>query len=132
MTVNESTESVVRRFMIAWERWHADELATFLADDAVWVDGHNEPCIGADAIKARLETIGRLIPGPTVEVRHLVVHEDTVMVERVDVIRLRDKTFNAEVTGVFDLDRDGRIVRWRDYYDSRTLHENVVAVLRTP
>ncbi|MCV7065909.1 nuclear transport factor 2 family protein [Mycolicibacterium farcinogenes] len=130
MMVRESTESVVRGFMAAWPRWQADELATFLADGAAWVDGHNEPCIGIDAIKARLETIGRLLPGPTAEVRHLIAHEGTVMVERVDVIRLKGTTFNVEVTGVFDIDGNGRIARWRDYYDSRTLHESVVALLR--
>ncbi|CDP84761.1 MULTISPECIES: limonene-1,2-epoxide hydrolase family protein [Mycolicibacterium] len=129
--VNESAESVVRGFMAAWPRWDVDELADFMADGAAWVDGHNEPCVGIEVIKARLGTIGRLIPGPSAEVRNLLVCDGTVMVERIDVIRVKGVTFNVEVTGVFDVDADGRITRWRDYYDSRTLEERIGVLLRT-
>lgn len=129
--VNESAEPVVREFMAAWPRWDVDELADFLSDGASWVDGHNEPCVGMDVIKARLQTIGRLIPGPTAEVRNLLVRDGTVMVERIDVIEVKGETFNVEVTGVFDVDADGLITRWRDYYDSRTLEERIGALLRT-
>ncbi|MBP3086584.1 nuclear transport factor 2 family protein [Mycolicibacterium fortuitum] len=131
MLVNETAESVVRGFMAAWPHWDVDELAGFLADGAAWVDGHNEPCVGMDVIKARLQTIGRLIPGPTAEVRNLLVRDGTVMVERIDVIEVKGETFNVEVTGVFDVDADGLITRWRDYYDSRTLEERIGVLLRT-
>ncbi|OHV06213.1 nuclear transport factor 2 family protein [Mycobacterium talmoniae] len=126
-----SAESVVRGFMAAWPRWQVDELAGFFGDRAAWVDGHNQPSIGIDAIKARLATIGRLLPGPTVEVKNLLASGSTVMVERIDVIRLKGETFNVEVTGVFDVDGGGRIVRWRDYYDSRALEESIIALLST-
>ncbi|BBZ10049.1 MDR/zinc-dependent alcohol dehydrogenase-like family protein [Mycobacterium branderi] len=47
MPGNESAESVVCDFMAAWRRWQVDELAGFLGDDAVWVDGYNVEIIGA-------------------------------------------------------------------------------------
>jgi limonene-1,2-epoxide hydrolase len=129
---NQSAEAVVRAFIAAWPRWQADELADFLAADATWVDGHNEPCTGRDVIRARLETVGRLVPGPTAEILNLLACGGTVMVERVDTVGVKGETFHVEVTGVFDVDAGGRIVRWRDYYDSRTLNASVVALLRTP
>lgn len=131
--MNETPESAVRGFMAAWPRWQVDELAGFFDDAAVWVDGHHQPCIGIAAITARLEGIGRMLPGPTAEVKHLLVEGGTVMVERVDVIRLKGETFDVEVTGVFDVDADTRrLLRWRDYYDSRTLGDSVAALLRAP
>ncbi|AIY48001.1 nuclear transport factor 2 family protein [Mycolicibacterium fortuitum] len=128
--LNESAECAVREFMAAWPRWDVDELAGFLADGAAWVDGHNEPCVGMEVIKARLGTIGRLLPGPTAEVKNLLVCDSTVMVERINVIRFKGETLNVEVTGVFDVDAGGRITRWRDYYDSRTLEEKIGVLLR--
>lgn len=128
--MDKSTESVVRRFMEAWSRWQAEELAGFFTEDAAWADGHSAPCIGIDAIKSRLEAIGRLLPGPTVDVKNLLANSGTVMVERIDIVQFKGKTFNVEVTGVFDLDNDGRITRWRDYYDSRTLEESILALGR--
>lgn len=89
LCVTESAEFVVRGCMAASPRWQVDELSGFLADDAAWVDGHNDRCVGIDAIKARLEAIGRLLPGPTVEVRNLPATGRTVMVERIDVIRFK-------------------------------------------
>lgn len=130
--MTKSAESVVRELMAAWQRWQPDELAAFLTDSAVWTDGHNEPCVGIDAIKTRLEAIGRLIPGPAVEVKNLLASGGTVMVERIDVIQVKDESFRVEVAGVFDVDSSGRVVRWRDYYDSRALEDSVVALLRAP
>jgi limonene-1,2-epoxide hydrolase len=37
--------------------------------------------------------------------------------------------FDVEVTGVFEVNDDGRITRWRDYYDMRSLEERVAAAL---
>ena len=130
--VNESAESVVRAFIDALPRWRADELTGYLADGATWTDGHSDPCVGIEAIKACIEAIGRLIPGPRVEVGNLLANDSTVMVERVDLIRLKGESFEVDVIGVFDVDGDGRIARWREYYDSRTLEERIIALLSTP
>jgi Limonene-1,2-epoxide hydrolase catalytic domain len=37
-----------------------------------------------------------------------------------------------EVTGVFGVNGDGRIRRWRDYYDSRLLEGRIVELMRAP
>lgn len=49
------------------------------------------------------------------------------MTERVDNCEIAGKSIGMEVVGVFDVDPEGRITRWRDYYDLPTLVEQVTA-----
>ena len=61
---------------------------------------------------------------PTLENEFKILSEATagpvVFLERLDRHRLADKWVELPVTGVFEV-RDGRIVRWRDYFDTMTI-----------
>jgi limonene-1,2-epoxide hydrolase len=48
---------------------------------------------------------------------------------RFDVFDMMGKTFDVEISGVFEVNDDGRISRWRDYYDMRSLEERVAAAM---
>ena len=48
--MSDSPESVVRKFLEAWTNPKAEELRTFLNDDAVWVDGPQGLRRGANVI----------------------------------------------------------------------------------
>jgi limonene-1,2-epoxide hydrolase len=51
------------------------------------------------------------------EIRHLAVHDDVVLTERLDVFRFEDgRTIELPVMGTFEL-REGKIAAWRDYFD---------------
>jgi limonene-1,2-epoxide hydrolase len=45
------------------------------------------------------------------------------MVERVDNFKIQGRPFDLEVAAVFNVDDNGRITRWRDYYDLKSLEE---------
>jgi limonene-1,2-epoxide hydrolase len=70
-----------------------------------------------------------MVPSTTADVKNLVASGGLVMVERVDIFEVAGKTFDVEITGVFEVSDDGRITRWRDYYDMRSLEERVAAAL---
>ncbi|KUH89956.1 MULTISPECIES: limonene-1,2-epoxide hydrolase family protein [unclassified Mycobacterium] len=130
--MGESAESVVRGFLAAWPRWSVDELTGYFTEDAVWTDGHSEPYSGIAAIETQLQKIGQLVPSTTVEITNLLSSRRIVMVERTDIFDFKGCAFNVEVTGVLEVNGDGRITRWRDYYDSRLLESRVTELLSQP
>jgi limonene-1,2-epoxide hydrolase len=106
-----------------------DEMMSFFSEDAVYTDGPRGTYRGVDAIRAETEAILQLVPSTTADVKQLVARGNTVMVERVDIFEMQGKTFEVEIAGVFEIGEDGRIARWRDYYDMRSLEESVAAAV---
>ena len=51
---------------------------------------------------------------------HLAAAGDVVLTERIDHIGSGDASFPVPVMGVFEV-RDGKIARWRDYFDTGLL-----------
>ena len=121
--MSESAETVVRKYLAAWKRSDLDELVSFISDDAVFTDGPRGVHHGIDAIRAELETMVKVVPSTSVDIKKLVASGGTVMVERVDSFKLGGKPFDLEVAAVFEVDDSGRIKRWRDYYDLKSLED---------
>ena len=129
--MSDSAEQVVRKFMDTWPRSDVDEIVSFFSDDAVHTDGPRGTYRGVDAIKAELLSMLELVPSTTAHVNNLVASDGLVMVERVDDFEMMGKTFDVEIMGVFEVNGDGRITRWRDYYDMRSLEERVAAAMNS-
>lgn len=125
----DSAESVVRNFMDTWPRSDIDEIVAFFSDEAVYTDGPSGTYHGADAIKAEMLSLLDLVPSTTADVKNLAASGGLVMVERVDIFEMAGKAFDVEISGVFEAGDDGRITRWHDYYDMRSLEERVAAAL---
>jgi len=125
--MSESAETVVRKYLAAWKRSDLDELVSFISDDAVFTDGPRGVHHGIDAIRAELETMVKVVPSTSVDIKKLVASGGTVMVERVDSFKLGGKPFDLEVAAVFDVDDNGRIKRWRDYYDLKSLEDRIAS-----
>jgi limonene-1,2-epoxide hydrolase len=125
--MSESAETVVRKYLAAWKRSDLDELVSFISDDAVFTDGPRGVHHGIDAIRAELGTMVKVVPSTSVDIKKLVASGGTVMVERVDSFKLGGKPFDLEVAAVFDVDDNGRIKRWRDYYDLKSLEDRIAS-----
>jgi limonene-1,2-epoxide hydrolase len=117
----ENPIEVVHRFCAAWsDNLGTSELAAFFTDDAVY---HNIPLAPVTGREAIANTIASFIrPGaPGIEsiefrVIHIAANGPVVMTERVDVFRLRDRSFELQVMGTFEVSH-GKINAWRDYFD---------------
>ena len=125
--MSESAESVVRKFHTSWLRSDLDEVVSFLSDKAVYTDGPRGVYRGVDAIRAGLDVMLKMVPSTKVDIKTLVANAGTVMVERVDNFEIAGRPFAMEVAAAFEVDDDGRITRWHDYYDLRSIEDRIAA-----
>ncbi len=63
-----------------------------------------------------------------------VIHRQTVagnivMNERSDRFRLGERWIDLPVAGVFEVDTDGKVSLWRDYFDMATFNEQLTKAL---
>lgn len=110
-------ERIVRDFCQAFSRQDLPELLGYFADDAVYHNVPLEPAEGRAAIEATLKQF--LDPEGEAEfvIRHLAVAGNAVLTERVDRLTLQGRSVEIPVMGTFELDGQGRITAWRDYFD---------------
>jgi limonene-1,2-epoxide hydrolase len=108
----------VRRFFDAWSRGDIDALVGSFAEEGTWQEAHREPAKGAAALRALFELQVGFGTDFRFEFRLLAdVEGHRVVTERVDSWTYEDVRMSVEVMGVFEFDDEGRITRFRDYYD---------------
>ena len=110
-------EDVVRKFCAAVVRRDVKELAGFFTDDAVYHNIPLAPVVGRDAIEATLAQFVTPASSAEFEMTALAVSGDKVLTERVDRFEIGGKKVAIPVMGTFEVDPDGRIRAWRDYFD---------------
>jgi limonene-1,2-epoxide hydrolase len=126
--MTDSPQSVVRRFLAAWEGWpNVDDIASFFADDAVFIDGPRGVHRGIAAIRSELEAEAAMgFRNLRADISSLVADGGTVMLERVDNFTIGGKPFSMEVMAAFEIG-DGRIKRWRESYDLKSITDQIEA-----
>lgn len=110
---------IVRKFCGLMAERDAEALRRFVADDAVYQNTGMEASVGADAIVANLAAQIEMFPDSyEYRVKNLAADGDVVLTERLDMIKGPDGTLHGvPVMGTFVV-RDGKIVRWTDYFDT--------------
>ena len=110
-------EAVVNAFMAEFDVEHpdADQLASYFTDDAVYHNMPMDPAEGLDAVKAALAGVSQMTSRGW-EVVHQASNGDIVLNERIDRFEMGGTSVEVLVCGVFEI-RDGKIARWRDYFD---------------
>ena len=119
MTGVPDPEAVVREFCSAWSRLDLDELCGYFTDTSVYHNIPLDPVVGVDAIRSLMTMFTTGVEGIEFRVTHLAVSGHAVLTERVDVFRQPDNTIELPVMGTFEIDADGRIAAWRDYFDMK-------------
>ena len=116
-------EQIARDFLALFHTSKLDVVAlrSMLADDARY-----QPIVpiapvryGADAICGELERQYQLYDECACDILHIAVSGNTVFTERVDSCRqlANGQKTTTNVVGVFDIDANGKIVWWREYWD---------------
>ena len=122
MTPEETVNEFVRR-ILAGDLDGACDLAS------VDIEYDNVPIgknVGHQAMKdflSQMAGIGEV----TFETHRQVSDGRTVMNERTDTFQMGDRRIDLPVAGVFELDGDGRICLWRDYFDYATFERQLAA-----
>lgn len=118
-----TAEQTVRKFLALFDTRQLDvvTLRSMLADDARY-----QPLVpiapvrqGADAIVEEIERQYQLYDECACRTLSIAIAGTTVFTERVDSVRQRanGQRTTTHVVGVFDLDSNGKISWWREYWD---------------
>jgi limonene-1,2-epoxide hydrolase len=114
--MSDSPESVVRNFLASFDSAKLDELIAFFSQDIQYADPRGAHRGLATVEKLLREDLQRT-PSATIDIKTIASDGGTVMVERVDNFEINGRPFTLEVVGVFEVGDDGRIERWREYFD---------------
>jgi limonene-1,2-epoxide hydrolase len=108
---------IVTDFCNAVPRRNVDELVGFFSADAVYHNIPIAPVTGRDAIAATLR--GFLDPSTEAgfEVLAIAGAGGKVLTERIDRFTINGKQIALPVMGTFEVDAQGKISAWRDYFD---------------
>jgi len=110
----------VTAFIEAIERLDIDGACAFVAEDISYENVPMQPVVGRDGVHA---TLSRFL-GSASEVEWPVSSQlatgNRVANERVDRFKIGDGWLEMPVAGFFDVNDDGLITLWRDYFDLAT------------
>jgi limonene-1,2-epoxide hydrolase len=112
-----SPTEIVNAFMHAIERKDVAAAVAFAAPSISYENVPTDPIVGVEGLATAL---GRFL-GAAGEVEWRVTrqHEfgNTVVNERVDRFQIGAGWLELPVAGFFEVDDDGKITLWRDYFD---------------
>jgi limonene-1,2-epoxide hydrolase len=121
--MGRSPEDVVRQWITSWEHMTPEVFAQPFSDDCFYVDTPRFAVRGIDEVLAKAQSY----PDTRSEIKQLVANDGTVMVERIDHFEFRGRAFALPCVGVFEVDGDGRMTRFQDYYDMKDFIDQVAA-----
>ena len=94
----------------------------FLADGACYqVNAWTEPLIGRDTIRQDFERQRTLWSDFRYQLLTIGTVGNLVFTERIDTVRVSGRDINVHMAGVFEFDDAAKIVRWRDYFDTKEI-----------
>jgi limonene-1,2-epoxide hydrolase len=124
MAVN--CEKVVNDLFAAWARLDLDGIMSYFAEDAVWDNVPMSPAKGKAAIREMTAGFVKDASGFNAKVLRSAHVGNTVFNERVDTLKMKNgKSAEVPVAGVFELDDNGKIILWRDFFDLGTFTKQI-------
>ena len=116
-----SSLDIVNGFMTAAGHRDYDLALGYLTDDIEYQNMPLPPVHGKQAVRDTLDMLLAGGAGAEWVVHRELSSGDLVMNERTDRFLVKDgPAMELPVAGVFEL-RDGKIARWRDYFDLETI-----------
>jgi limonene-1,2-epoxide hydrolase len=129
--MRRNADTIVTEFLELFHTTTIDmpRIQAALAENARWQPVVPTAAVveGRDRICAEIERQYRLYADCACKILNVASNGNTVFTERVDDVRMLadDRTVVTRVVGVFDLDADGRIVWWREYWDMLDIADQI-------
>ena len=108
---------VVRHFCEQVSEGNAEQCASFFSDDAVYHNIPLDPILGRDNIRDTIAMFLGMADKVWFETLHIVADGPLVMTERIDHFPKDGRDIALPVMGAFEVNGDGKITAWRDYFD---------------
>lgn len=122
-TAEDPNVAVVREMIDAWNTMDWDRVVGLFAEDGSLHSMMVDPVVGRDALAVRIGHLGEGLEEITLNVRNLGSVGDVVFLERVDQFVFNGHSGSVPVVGVIEVNEDGLIQEWREYYDRDELLE---------
>ena len=109
---------VVRQFCDAWGS--PDDISAaldLLSDDCFYHNIPLDPVEGIDAIRTTVQGFSAGVEKVEFETHHIAANGNVVLTERTDSFFFPGNTVALPVMGTFEVNADGKITHWRDYFD---------------
>ena len=123
----DGKELVVRSFLDSINGDVEESLGFFTADATYRVNAWNEPVCGIEAIRSEFERQHALWSNFSYELLGVATVNASVFAERCDTVNMVGKDITIHAVGVFEVNDDGKIVDWREYYDMKEIEAQLVA-----
>lgn len=123
MATKDENRALIERFWDDLYRRDFDAIATYFADDAHYTDvcAPEEGAYGPARVVARLRLGIEPLEGYEHDLKAMVVEGDMVVTEHAELWKWHTgETALLPFVSVHEI-RDGKIVRWHDYWDMQTL-----------
>jgi len=111
-------QQTVEAFIGHWNACDIDAMLALCAEGIVYHNIPMEPVVGTAAMRAMVEGFLANIASCDWQTHAIAANGNTVLTERTDAFNFKDGRRAAiRVMGTFDLDENGLISGWRDYFD---------------
>lgn len=110
-------EEVVRQFIAAHKRLDTEAIIDAFTPDGVWHNMPYQPANGREEIRKIVNEFFARTKAADLELLHVAVNGNIVLVERMDHIDYDGREVNAPCMGAFEIEGD-KIKAWRDYFDT--------------
>jgi limonene-1,2-epoxide hydrolase len=114
---NRRDLAVVEAFFAAFKAKDTDGALALMAENIVYQNVPFPADRGKAAVRRTLELFGRFMTGFDVDMRNIAARDGVVLTERVDFLTGPFVDLQIWVCGTFELDAEGKITLWRDYFD---------------
>jgi limonene-1,2-epoxide hydrolase len=109
---------VVRAFCDGWgSPDEIDAALGLLSDDCFYHNIPLDPVEGIEAIRATIDGFSAGVEKVEFETHHIAANGNVVLTERTDSFFFPGNTIALPVMGTFEVNDDGKITHWRDYFD---------------
>lgn len=111
----------VEAFIGHWNSGDMEAMYAMCVEGVVWHNIPMDPISGVAAMRAAVDGFMGPVESCEWEIHAIAANGNTVMTERTDGFILKDGRRAAlPVMGTFEIDSDGKIAQWRDYFDMAT------------
>lgn len=114
--MSNDNRAVVKSLADAWAAKDIEAIMDHFTDDIVYHNMPMEAAEGSDAVRGVIEGFLAMAESIVFDTLNEVADGDLVLNERVDTFVIAGNPTPIHVMGIFEL-RDGKIARWRDYFD---------------
>jgi limonene-1,2-epoxide hydrolase len=110
-------EAIVREFLAAWSDGDGRKLADYFTEDAVFQMMPREAVTGREPIHEDFKAQLAWTTDCDFEITTVATVGNAVFTERIDRMKVAGAPVELPVVGVFEVNDEGKLTAWRDYFD---------------